>query len=603
MGVIEAGRVLANVPTLLRLKRALAPRPGEERDCLGAQVTRNAARLGARPALLFDGGQWTWAEFNSRANRYAAAFKAQGIGHGDVVALFMENRPEFLAVLVALSKLGAVAGLINTNLRERPLRHCVSSTGSRAMVFGAELTDALAGIRDDLPLRDGEDYWCVADGDDGPPCPNWARDLDAASHMHGDGDPPETGRVRIADPVTYIFTSGTTGLPKAAVVSNRRFLAGAVMSQQAGLRCTPRDRLYLCLPLYHGTGLIVGIGAAISSGASTYLRRRFSASKFLEEVRRYDTNCLVYIGELCRYLMNTEARPDDHRNPLERIIGNGLRPDIWRDFKARFGIRRITEFYAASEGNVSFANLLNKDCTIGMTTARIALVRYDVDGDEIARDAAGRCVEVAPGEPGLLLGQINEEAVFEGYTSVEATEQKIVRDALEPGDAWFNSGDLLRQVDVGFALGFPHYQFVDRTGDTFRWKSENVSTNEVGEILNGFGQVAQSNVFGVAVPGADGRAGMAAVLLAEGCAELDLDAFSDYVCAQLPVYARPVFLRVQREMAVTGTFKLVKTELRDAGYDPARVEDPLYVLKPGASRYEPLDDEYFARLQSGQAGF
>ena len=359
------------------------------------------------------------------------------------------------------------------------------------------------------------------------------------------------------------------------------------MSHWAGLKCTEKDRLYLCLPLYHGTGLIIGAGAAIASGASMFLRRRFSASSFLDEVREHRATCLVYVGELCRYLANTPRRPDDRDNPLETVIGNGLRPDVWMDFKQRFGIRRISEFYGASEGNVAFANLLNKDCTVGMTTAEVALVEYDTDTDEILRDESGRCIPVDTGQPGLLLGRITEEAVFEGYTNAEATERKILRNALADGDAWFNTGDLMREVDVGFNAGFPHYQFVDRVGDTFRWKSENVSTTEVGEIVNGHPQVQICNVYGVEIANTDGRAGMAALVLEPGAETLDLDDFSAFVNRELPAYARPVFLRLQPGLDVTGTFKMLKGNLKKEGYDPETVTDPLYVMKPGRTPTSP----------------
>jgi citronellyl-CoA synthetase len=285
------------------------------------------------------------------------------------------------------------------------------------------------------------------------------------------------------------------------------------------------------------------------------------------------------------------------------MTGNGMRPDIWIPFKERFGIKRVSEFYGASEGNVAFANLLNKDCTVGMTSARVALVKYDVDADEIVKADDGRCIEVTPGEPGLLLGHINEEAVFEGYTDPEATEKKIIRNVLEEGDAWFNSGDLMRVVDVGYTLGYDHYQFVDRVGDTFRWKSENVSTNEVGEILNAFDGIKFCNVYGVEVPGADGRAGMAAVTLADGVSELDLEAFSQHVVNSLPVYARPVFIRVQPDIDVTGTFKMVKGDLKKQAYDLEQVQDPLYVLKPHSDRYEPLDTEFAAVIARGEGGY
>jgi citronellyl-CoA synthetase len=602
MGIIDVARTLAQVPTLLALKRGMQPRALDERDCIGAQVERNASRIPDHPAFLFEGRTLTWREFNALANRYASTFRASGLGRGDTASVLMENRVEFLATVVALNKLGVTAGLINTNLRGRQLAHCVSVTESRKCIVGGELLDALAEVKQDLSLAEGRDYLCIPDRD-APLAGNWAEDVEELAPAGDPGNPAETGANILADNAFYVFTSGTTGLPKAAVMSNRRFMSSALLAHKAGFKCTEKDRIYVCLPLYHATGLMIGVGAALSSGASVFLRRKFSASNFLREVREHNATCLIYIGELCRYLVNTPARPDDHRNPLTRAMGNGLRPDVWHEFKNRFGIKRIAEFYGASEGNVAFANLLNKDCTVGMTSVRHALVKYDVDADEIVRTPDGRCLPVEPGEPGLLLGHISPEAVFEGYTNPEATEKKIVRNAFEDGDAWFNSGDLMRQIDAGFTLGFPHYQFVDRIGDTFRWKSENVSTNEVGEIINGFPGIRFSNVYGVAVPGADGRAGMAALTLEEGVKELDLDAFSEYVNRELPGYARPLFLRVEPELDVTGTFKMVKGKLREEGYDPARVRDPLYVMKPGSDRYEPLDAAFAAVIARGEAGY
>ena len=408
---------------------------------------------------------------------------------------------------------------------------------------------------------------------------------------------------RLGDNATFLFTSGTTGLPKAAVVSHRRFLSTGLTTWRLGLKSDENDRLYICLPLYHGTGLMVGFCSALWSGSSMFVRRKFSASNFLKETREYGTTCFVYIGELCRYLVNQPAKPDDADNPVQRIVGNGLRPDIWLDFKKRYGIKRITEFYGASEGNVAFMNLLNKDRTVGMTASTIALVRYDVDADEIIRDSTGRCVPVAEGEPGLLLAEINETQVFEGYTNAEATQKKIVHGVLQDGDAWFNSGDLIRQVKVGFTVGQKHYQFVDRVGDTFRWRSENVSTNEVGEIINQHPQVQFCNVYGVSIPNADGRAGMAAITLKSGLKQLDVADFSAYVARELPSYARPVFVRIQPEMEVTGTFKLMKGDLRREGYDLATVNEPLYVMKPGQPTYEPLDQQFLSRIRAGMAGY
>lgn len=598
MGIRDIVSTLSNVPTLLALKKAMKPVPLDSCDSLAAQLQANARKFGDRNAVVFEGQEVTWAELNALSNRYAHALKAQGVGLNDTVSLFMENRIEFLVTLFALNKLGAVAALINTNLSGRPLNHCISVTESSKCIFGAELIENLAPARADLALQEGQDYLFVPDGDNSA-CPSWAQDLAQLSLTQSDQNLPETEQITVGQNALYIFTSGTTGLPKAAVLSNRRYLAGGKTAHIAGIRSKETDRLYICLPLYHGTGLAVGVGTALSSGASMFIRRRFSASNFLPEVREHQCTGLIYIGEMCRYLCNSEAGANDAENPLRAAMGNGLRPDIWHSFKQRFGIERISEFYAASEGNVSFANMMNKDETIGMTTNTIALVKYDVDAEEIVRDPDGNAVEVERGEPGLLLAQINQVAVFEGYTDPQATEKKIVRNLRQEGDAWFNTGDLIREIDAGFTLGYPHYQFVDRLGDTFRWKSENVSTNEVGEIINSFPQVQFCNVYGVEVPGADGRAGMAAMVLNEGEQELDLAAFSAYVKEQLPSYAVPVFLRVQPQLDVTGTFKLVKGELRKQGYELDQVEDPLYVIQAGNEGYELLTAELLAAIKRG----
>ncbi|MGD8415733.1 MAG: long-chain-acyl-CoA synthetase [Pseudomonadales bacterium] len=602
MGIVDTVRTLSNLPTLLALKKGMAPRSLDETDCFGAQVQRNAEAYPERTAIIFEGQRLTWSEFNALANRIANTLAARGLKRGDTASVMMENRIEFLATVVALNKMGVTGALLNTNLHGRQLHHCITVTNSSMCIFGEEVSDAINGVKGDLGLREGEDYLFVPDAGV-QASPNWAGNLTTESADAPVRNPAVTGEITLGENALYIYTSGTTGLPKAAVLSNRRYLQSATLAHRALYRCTEEDRFYITLPLYHLTGLMIGVGPVFSSGASMFVRRRFSASNFLHEVREHDTNMLVYIGELCRYLMNTPEKPDDADNPLTTMTGNGMRPDVWLPFKKRFGIKRISEFYGASEGNVAFANLLNKDCTVGMTSARVALVRYDVDADEVVKDEAGHCIEVDPGEPGLLLGHINEQAVFEGYLDPEATEKKILRNVFEEGDAWFNSGDLMRVVDVGYSLGYDHYQFVDRVGDTFRWKSENVSTNEVGEILNGFPQVHFCNVYGVEIPGSDGRAGMAALTLAEGVDELDLAAFSAYVNENLPVYARPVFLRVRPDVDVTGTFKMVKGDLKKQGYDPSQVDEPLYVMKPHAETYEPLTEAFADAIRRGEGGY
>ena len=605
MAIGEILSVLKQVPALIKLKRGMKPRSLLERDYFAHQVETHAQNYADGIAAIFEGKSVTWSDLNAGANRYAATLLDMGVTRGDVVSVFMENRIEFLERVIALNKIGATGGRINTNLRGRPLTHCISVTESKKCIFGAELAEAIQEVKSDLNLAEGSDYLFVPDGDLDS-VPNWALNLETDSSESTPENLSITNEITLGDNAFYIFTSGTTGLPKAAVLSNRRYLQSAMLSHTAGLQCDRSDRLYICLPLYHGTGLLIGAGASFSSGAAMVIRRRFSASRFLPEVREHGATCLIYVGELCRYLINSERRADDHDSPLRAMMGNGLRPDVWLEFKQRFGISRVSEFYGSSEGNVAFANLFNKDCTIGTTASRISLVKYDVDADEVLRNESGLCIPVTRGDPGLCLGQINPDAPFEGYTDQEATEKKIFRNVFEEGDAWFNTGDLIRELtqeEVGFALGYAHYQFVDRVGDTFRWKSENVSTNEVGEIINGFDGIELSNVYGVEVPGADGRAGMVAVRLADHVNDLDWDRFATYVNSELPAYARAVFVRIQNDMDVTGTFKMVKGDLRRESYDITAITDPVYVLKPGVNHYEPLDAEYLEVIGNGRAGY
>lgn len=602
MSLSDITSALAQVPTLLSLAKEIKPRPPSVVDSPGARVEATAFKYPDEAAVIFEGKKLSWRELNEYANRYVGALRGMGLKHGDTVSVLLENRIEYLTTIIALSKLGVTAALINTNLTGAPLVHCIKITDSRMCLFGEERLQAIEQIKEDEGLASVEKFLFIPDTKERT-CPAWAIDLGEESADEDYQNPPETGKVTLGDTALYIFTSGTTGLPKAAIVSNRRLLASSAASYKVGLRCTVDDCIYLCLPIYHGTGLFLGVIAAFTTGATLFIRRKFSGSNFLREVRENGATCFIYIGELCRYLLNTPEQPDDANSPLVTMMGNGLRPDVWHEFKQRFGIKRVSEFYGSSEGNIGFLNLLNKDCTVGATTMPVALVKYDVDNDDIVRDSQGFCVKVAEGEPGLLLGKITPQTEFEGYTSKDATESKILRDVFQKDDSWFNTGDLMKTIDVGFSLGLKHYQFVDRVGDTFRWKSENVSTNEVGEIINGDPQIAFCNVYGVEIPKADGRAGMAALALADGVEELDLDNFSEYVNSHLPAYARPVFLRIQRELDTTGTFKLVKGELRKQAYDLEQVDDDLFVMKPGSKRYEPLDEGFADALKAGNGGY
>ena len=593
-------RMLGELRYMIPVLRYQWPQ-ADENASLAHSFQETTDKFGERPFVYFEEETWTYSEANKAANSYARFLSSEGVKHGDRVILFMENRPYYAISLLALNKIGAIGVLINTSLTGDPLIHCINSSDSVKCIVGAERAKPLEEVLDDINISNKEDFLWVEDTDEYE-LPNWAISLKESLDFEDDANLDQTNQVTAKDTACYIFTSGTTGVPKAAILPNAKLIAAATNITMAGYRINHEDCMYNCLPLYHSTGLMLGLCAAIKVGAASFIKRKFSASSFWQEANKFNTTAFVYIGELCRYLANQDPSEAEKNNPIVSMVGNGLRPDVWDVFKERFDIDRIIEIYGASEGNALFMNLFNKNKTIGMTSADVALLEYDVAEDEILKDDTGFCKKINNHDPGLLIVEIGPNAVFNGYTDKAASEKKILRNVFKEGDAWFNTGDLIKTVDVGFAFGKEHYQFVDRVGDTFRWRAENVSTNEVGEILNGYADVNMSNVYGVKVPGCEGRAGMAAFSL-EDPENFNWGEFSKYVEENLPKYARPIFIRIIQEMDTTGTFKLKKNELRNDGFDLDKVADKLYCLKPSSNAYEALDQDWFNKINTEKAGY
>jgi fatty-acyl-CoA synthase len=418
------------------------------------------------------------------------------------------------------------------------------------------------------------------------------------------GELDEQHTVTIEDLALYIYTSGTTGLPKAAKISHARLMQWSHWF--AGMMdVAPSDRMYNCLPMHHSVGGVQAPGAMLVSGASVVIREKFSASAFWEDIRRSKCTHFQYIGELCRYLLHTPPSAQDANHRVRLACGNGLAPEVWDAFKERFQIPRILEFYAATEGNLSLFNLPGRSGAIGHIPPYLAhrfsppLVLHDPETGEPARAESGLCIKAAAGQTGEALGRMVDDpsgigSRFDGYSSEEATEAKILRDAFAAGDQWFRTGDLMRRDEQGF------FYFVDRAGDTFRRKGENVATSEVAAALCTFPGVRHANVYGVAVAGVDGRVGMA-TLVAEH--DLDLAQLWDYLAGSLPRYARPVFLRMRSEAEVTGTWKYRKADLVREGYDLRVISDPLYVDVPAASAFIRLDTNLYDQVQAGSIRF
>jgi fatty-acyl-CoA synthase len=546
-------------------------------------------------AILYQDSTYTYAKLNEAANRYAHWAMAQGIRRGDVVALFMENRPEYLFAWLGIVKLGGVVALINTNLRGQPLAHCIGIANARHAIVGAELAELY--LEASVLLETKPTLWVTGGRSTD------AEDLDAA--LAGASPAPLDIAVRdglvCKDNAFYIYTSGTTGLPKAANFSHMRMLF--MMYGFAGaLNAGERDRMYDTLPMYHSTGGVCAPGVALTAGGSLVIRRKFSVQEFWADIHKYRPTFFQYIGELCRYLLNAPPGPHERDHVIRAITGNGLRPEIWNAFQTRFAIPKIIEFYGATEGNVSMLNYDGKPGAVGrvptymrrIMTTRI--VKFDIEREMPVRGADGFCVECAENEAGEAIGRIRSEpgANFEGYTQKIDTQKKLLSDVFEKGDLWFRTGDLMRRDGEGY------FYFVDRIGDTFRWKGENVATGEVAEALGVIPGIAEANVYGVSVPGQDGRAGMAALVVAP---TFDPALLGERLKASLPAYARPVFLRLRPEMEITGTFKQRKIELVKEGFDPSTIADPLYWYDPATARYERLDAPRYADIFAGRVKF
>lgn len=537
-------------------------------------LIEDQAKLGDATALTGTRENLSYAQLAARVRRYANWARAQGLGKGDCVAIMLEGCPDYLALWAGIARIGGVAALINTNLRGDALAHCLDLAAPRLIIVAEDLAAEVENV------AAGATVWRHDAG------------FERLIALFSDA-PPRPAPVTLEDPALLIYTSGTTGLPKAAPVSHRRVMLWTHWF--AGMMgMTPDDRIYNCLPMYHSVGGVAAPGAALVAGASAICREKFSARAFWDDVSDSGATIFQYIGELCRYLLAGEGPRRPHR--LRLACGNGLAGAVWAPFQQRFAIPRILEFYAATEGNFSLYNMEGKPGAIGRVPAvlapgfPVAIVKVDEATGLPLRTPDGYCVPVARGETGEAICKITQGAArFEGYTDPQATAKKILRNVFARGDAWFRSGDLMRQDAEGF------FYFVDRMGDTFRWKGENVASAEVAAVLGSAPGVCAAVVYGVAVPGMEGRAGMAALEVAAG---FDLAAFRSHAAARLPGYARPVFLRVTNALSMTGTFKHRKTDLARDGFDPARTSDPLFADVDGG--YGKLDEALHGRIISGR---
>jgi fatty-acyl-CoA synthase len=587
--------VKPEIKAWVRALEMTAPIPRNPEATLPVLIDSLADRFGTAPALLSRNENLTYRGLAERSKRYAEWALRQGLSFGDVVCLLMPNCPDYLAIWLGITRVGGVVSLLNTNLVGDSLAHSIHIVDPRHVIVGPPLIEAFAAVVPKLSPQ--IQAWTQGEKSHG-----FSRIDDEFERMAGEGGltGSEYRPPTIADRALYIYTSGTTGLPKAVNVSHFRLMQWSHWF--AGMMDTrPDDRIYNCLPMYHSVGGVVAIGAALVNGGSVVLRERFSASGFWDDLVESKCTIFQYIGELCRYLVNTPARAPEVQHQLRLACGNGLGADVWERFQSRFRIPQILEFYAATEGNFSLYNVEGRVGAIGKIPSflprrsSIALVKFDLDTGEPIRKEDGFCIRCSTNEAGEAIGQILDDGTsaagrFEGYADDAATEKKILRDVFTIGDAWFRTGDLMRRDESGF------FYFVDRVGDTFRWKGENVSTNEVAATVCAHPGIVEAVVYGVTIPGTEGRAGMVATVVGK---DFDLNAFRQHLVERLPDYARPLFLRILAKIEATETFKPKKQDLVRESYNPSVTADAIYLNDPLRMGFVKVDADLYESIQCG----
>ncbi|KAJ3184406.1 hypothetical protein HDU85_001711 [Gaertneriomyces sp. JEL0708] len=555
---------------------------------------KHSQKWPTKECIVMGEDSYTFEDINRISGRMANWLLDKGVKPKDIVAMVFENSPEFIYTWLAINKIGGVAAFINTNLQNKALAHCLTISNCVMVMYHSTLAGNVQPVASSITINGQPLKTAVfgTQGQAGDITPEILAEL-------GDTPIPSSlkSEISIAEPAILIYTSGTTGMPKAAIVSHaRHYLGGCIFT--AAYRVRNDDRIYCCLPLYHSSAAIIGMSTCFRTGATIILARKFSASNFWNDCIKHKATVFQYIGELCRYLLNQPEKETDRQHNIRLAIGNGLRPDIWMPFRERFALSEIGEFYSSTEGNVYLFNRnLGADGAgaVGRTglllrsVTATRLIKLDMDTEQPIRNAKDLCVQCGYDEAGELIGEVvpgDPRKDFKGYHNDSgSTNKKILHDVFKKGDMWFRTGDVLKLTRDGY------WYFVDRIGDTFRWKGENVSTNEVQEAFHTFPDVLSSNVYGVAIVGHDGKAGMASLTVSDP-SNFAVTGLSQHLHQLLPKYAVPIFVRVLKgEMEETATLKVIKGSAKTVGFDISKYHDQVW-WRPGALGFPSSNDEF-----------
>jgi len=565
--------------------------------------TQTVKRFPQKVMFYFEDETWTFQEVEDYSNQVANYFLSKGYSKGDSIALFMENRPEYVATWLGLAKIGVIPALINYNLKDKALTHTVQVAKCTGLIYGVEFAQEVSDVHSCLKNGFSEPYRTFSSGPPSKRTVNIPSTIDLNDHLSSASKEPVPQAIQdsigFKEKLLYIYTSGTTGLPKAAVIKHSRYiLASGGCTTVIG--CRPDDVLYVTLPLYHSVGGMIALAGTMKHGITIALRKKFSANNYWADCVKYRVTAAVYIGEICRYLLNTKECPEEKQHHLRLMFGNGLRPDIWSRFTERFNIPNIAEFYGSTEGNSNIINYENRVGAVGFVSVLfpkllpLGLIRIDRETGVEIRSPDGLCQRCLPGEPGEFVGQIVKNHPvrdFDGYADKKATTKKILHNVWKQGDECFRSGDILTMDEFGWLY------FKDRSGDTFRWRGENVSTTEVESTVSNMIDLKDAVVYGVEVPGMEGKAGM--ISLHDPQEEIDLGQLAEGIKKKLPAFAWPLFVRLVENLDITGTFKLRKFNLQKEGFDPSVISDKLFFLHPKTGTYEILNAELFNSIITG----
>ena len=598
------------------IKRSILDKKNKLNVFYALEEKAQSASFRDKDFLVYEDRSYTYKQTYDIVLKYGTWLKrTYNVAPGEVVALDYVNSDHMVFIWLGLWSIGAHPGFINYNLVGKPLLHCIKISTARILLVDPEVqanfTPETMNELTSLDFRQSkgstgpvEVVFCTPELHAQILNTDAVREPDTAREAHGP-----------AAMAMLVYTSGTTGLPKAGIVTWYKYRALSLfVSHYCGI--TKNDRIYTPMPLYHSTANMVGFGPAITAGSAFIIGHKFSTSKFWHEVRANNATVIQYVGETCRYLQSapptlSETGEDlDRQNNVRLAYGNGLRPDVWEPFKARFGIEAVAEFYASTEGVSMMWNHSANTFASGaighhgpiieaLNRGSEAIVKVDFETDMPFRNPnTNFCERVTPGATGELLYKLppKTEEKFQGYLgNPEATQKKVLRDVFAKGDAWFRTGDVMRRDAEGRTY------FSDRIGDTFRWKSENVSTAEVSQVLGLHPSIAEANVYGVSIPHHEGRAGCAALVFKDHEMKPSADRLreiAEQASKNLPRYAIPLFLRVAREMQATGNNKQMKHVLKEEGVEPGRVgEDGIFWFRKGT--YVPFGEKEWKELQGG----